>query len=322
MLSLGVMMEVYTVPQSPRWHWHDSDSPEPAIERGLSLALPRQGPHSLRLHRAMHYAVFPGGRRVRPRLALTIAMALATTLAERELALRAACSLELVHCASLVHDDLPCFDDASTRRGQASVHVEYGEPTAVLVGDALLTLAFDLLAEPGPHPDRALALCRELGLAAGAVRGIIGGQSMESEPLTGPSATHGPQAVDLGRYHHLKTTSLFCFAAEVGALASGECVPERWGRIGEWLGAAFQLADDLLDHCSSGGGGKPVGRDAVLGRPNAVIMRGEEATRRQLANNLEQARACARACTAAPQAIIAVIDEVEGALAHHCQGAA
>ncbi|MEM9453577.1 MAG: polyprenyl synthetase family protein [Myxococcota bacterium] len=323
-------MDVYPVPPSPPWQWKYSDDAESSIERGLALALPPLGPNSPWLHRAMHHAVFPGGRRVRPRLALTIAMVQAETAAERELALRAACAVELIHCASLVHDDLPCFDDAPIRRGRATVHAEYGVPLAVLVGDALLTLAFELLAEPGPYPERALALCRELALATGAVRGIIGGQAMECERPVGASGAPGPAAVDLRRYHHLKTTSLFCFAAEIGALASGECFFEQWGQIGHWLGAAFQLADDLLDCCSSdrgggGGGGdsgKPVGRDAALGRPNAVIMYGEGATRLRLQTNLEQARACARACTPVPEAIIAVIDEVECALVHYCQGAA
>ncbi len=269
----------------------------------------------------MHHAVFPGGRRIRPRLALAVGAALAETPEDRELVLRAACSVELVHCASLVHDDLPCFDDAEVRRGRLSVHQEHGESTAVLVGDALLALGFELLAAPGPHPVRALALLRELARATGSQRGIIGGQAMECElPVSAPGLT-GPDAVQLNRYHHLKTTPLFCFATSVGALASGETLPARWRQIGHWLGAAFQLADDLIDRCSGGGCGKPVGRDAHLGRPNAVEVLGEEGARLQLRANLQQARLCAESCIRQPEETIGVIDEVERVLAKYCQGA-
>lgn len=283
-----------------------------AIEHGLARALPPVGASPHHLHRAMHDATFPGGRRIRPRLAMAAARAARTMDPDAALELRAACSIELVHCASLVHDDLPCFDDAHERRGRPAVHVMHGEATALLVGDALLALAFESLAQPSEHPERALELSRRLAMATGSRFGIIGGQSLESKSF---EAGEPVGYASVRRYHDLKTVPLFRIATELGALASGVADPDAWGGIGHWLGAAFQIADDLYDLGVAGHNcGKPVGRDAALGRPNAARALGHAAAFAELGEHLARARSQARAVTPRPQQILAIVDEIERAL--------
>ncbi|NMC69819.1 MAG: polyprenyl synthetase family protein [Myxococcales bacterium] len=211
-----------------------------------------------RLASALRHAVLGGGNRLRPRLCLAVAEALRPTrLAAAE---AAAVAIELLHCASLVHDDLPCFDDAPTRRGLPSVHRAFGEPLAVLVGDALIVAAFDTLTVACVDDcDCAAALVALLARAAGTREGITAGQAWENEA-----------DVDLERYHQAKTAALFEAAATMGARAAGD-VPERWRELGRRIGLAYQLADDLRDAVGDAQTlGKPVGRDAALGRPNAV----------------------------------------------------
>jgi geranylgeranyl diphosphate synthase type II len=172
----------------------------------------------------------------------------------------AAASIELLHCASLVHDDLPCFDDASMRRGKPSVHQAYGERIAVLAGDALIVLAFETLARGAADaPDRLVALLKTVGRAVGMPAGISAGQAWECE-----------QHVVLSEYHRSKTGALFIAACVAGAQAAG-ANPAPWRGVGERLGEAYQVADDLRDAmCDLDELGKPVKRDAVLGRPSAV----------------------------------------------------
>ncbi len=211
-----------------------------------------------RLADAMHHAVFPGGARIRPRLTLAVAKACGGT--SSAVMVSAAAAIELLHCASLVHDDLPCFDDAATRRGKPSVHVAFGQPLAVLAGDALIVLAFETLARGAmTAPDRLTPLIRIVGGAVGSQGGIVAGQAWESEPT-----------IDLARYHQAKTGALFAGATMAGAAAAG--VPhEDWRYLGEHLGAAFQVADDIRDvACNGQELGKPVGQDAALHRPNAA----------------------------------------------------
>jgi geranylgeranyl diphosphate synthase type II len=175
-----------------------------------------------------------------------------------------ACALELLHCASLVHDDLPCFDDAATRRGRPSVHRAYGEPLAVLVGDALIVLSFETLARAGMlAPDRLAALTLTLARGVGSPMGLAAGQAWESEP-----------SIPLETYHRAKTGSLFVASTMGGALAAGRD-PAPWRAMGERLGAAYQVADDLLDsHALPDEAGKPTRQDAARARPNAVAALG------------------------------------------------
>jgi geranylgeranyl diphosphate synthase type II len=230
----------------------------PAVDRGAADR-PECPP---RLAAAIRYAVFPRGARIRPRLCLAVAAACGEDFSVVSDA--AAASIELLHCASLVHDDLPCFDDAETRRGKASLHKAYGEPLAVLAGDALIVLSFQNLARAAAYaPDRLAALLRTLAAAASTPSGIVAGQAWECEPQ-----------VNLSQYHRAKTGALFAAATLSGAIAAG-AQPAPWRMLGEALGEAFQLADDIKDAVEDSAEiGKPVGRDAALGRPNGVASLG------------------------------------------------
>lgn len=286
------------------------------LEEFLSSILPDADTAPTALHRAMRHAVFPGGKRIRPRLLLTVAAACAAGEAELELAMHAACALELIHSGSLVHDDLPCFDDARQRRGRPTVHMIYGEPLAVLAGDALLTRAFELMAETSPRlARRALRIVRLLGQATGSREGIIGGQSLEqSEHAAGPPAgTLGFAPDILDRYHAMKTAALFRLAAEAGATAAGATDASAWAEVGQCLGLAYQLADDLCDTCGSQeAAGKPVRRDIDLGRPNAVVATGEQPTRTRLQALLDQALSRTAALAAEPKPMVSLIEELSG----------
>ena len=217
-----------------------------------------------RLAEALHHAVFPGGARIRPRLCVAVAGACgddAPTVTEG-----AAAAIELLHCASLVHDDLPCFDDAATRRGKPALHRAFGEPVAVLAGDALIVLAFQTLARhAADHPDRLGRLVAIVGDAVGVPRGIVAGQAWESEP----------DAV-LGEYQREKTGALFVAACMAGATAAG-ADPEPWRVLGDRLGEAYQVADDLKDVAEAADDlGKPTGQDVRRGRPSAATELGVE----------------------------------------------
>lgn len=206
---------------------------------------------------AIRHAVFPGGARVRPRLALAVA----ACCGDEESALGMAVAVELLHCASLVHDDLPCFDDAELRRGQPSVQRQFGERIAVLAGDALIVLAFDVLARHAGTRGAARlpALISELAMAAGAPRGIASGQAWESEPSPA-----------LSRYQQQKTGALFVAAVGGGAIAAG-ADPTLWRGFAERLGEAYQVADDIRDVVASREDlGKPTGQDVAHGRPSWV----------------------------------------------------
>ncbi len=208
---------------------------------------------------AVRHAVFPGGARIRPQLCMAVARACGND--DPTLADATAVAIELLHCASLVHDDLPCFDDASTRRGRASVHFAYGESLAVLAGDALIVLAFQTLAAAGMQSPQRMA--EVLGVVASGVGmpfGIVAGQAWESE-----------SKVSLTAYQRAKTGALFVAATTGGALAAG-ADPKPWRALGEWLGEAYQVADDIRDVMADPSTiGKPVGQDVALGRPSAAV---------------------------------------------------
>ncbi len=210
------------------------------------------------LAEAIRYSVFPGGARIRPRLCLAVAQACAED--RPALSDAAAASIELLHCASLVHDDLPCFDDAEMRRGKPSVHLAYGERLAVLAGDALIVLAFETLVRDGVGaPERLPALVRIVGQSVGMPSGIAAGQAWECEPC-----------VALTDYQRAKTGALFAAATMAGAASAGY-EPGPWRGLGEQIGEAYQVADDIRDVAATADEiGKPVGRDAALGRPSAA----------------------------------------------------
>jgi geranylgeranyl diphosphate synthase type II len=234
------------------------------IESALEAALvAREGAGCPpRLAAAVRHAVFPGGARIRPQLCLAVAAACGDS--DPALADAAAVAIELIHCASLVHDDLPCFDDAPMRRGQPSVHVAFGERLAVLAGDALIVTAFDVLGAAGTRsPQRLAPVIRTVAGGVGMPLGIIAGQAWECEPR-----------VALSDYQRAKTGALFAAATAAGAQAAGGD-GETWRALGDWLGEAYQVADDLRDALADPEQlGKPVGRDVVLGRPSSAIEQG------------------------------------------------
>jgi geranylgeranyl diphosphate synthase type II len=229
---------------------------EAAVSKGLGDGCPPL------LAQAVRHAVFTPGSRVRPRLTLAVAAACGDDVPTVTDA--AAASIELLHCASLVHDDLPCFDDADVRRGAPSVHRAFGERLAVLAGDGLIVLAFENIAwNTLRHPERLAPLTMIVGRAVGMCDGIVAGQAWESEPQ-----------VELTAYHRQKTAALFAAATEAGAAAAGHD-PSDWRTLGANLGEAYQVADDIRDVASSVEElGKPVGQDAAHDRPSAVAKLG------------------------------------------------
>nr|WP_321986468.1 polyprenyl synthetase family protein [uncultured Lichenicoccus sp.] len=235
------------------------------IERVLEAALSRSGHPDgpPLLARAVRHAVFPGGARVRPRLCLSVALACGADPRATEVAEVAGAAIELLHCASLVHDDLPCFDDAATRRGLPSVHRAFGEPLAVLAGDALIVLAFETLALGINRPALLAPLTCLVARAAGSPLGLVAGQAWECE-----------SQVVLATYQRAKTASLFACATQAGAVAAG-ADPARWRDLGDCLGEAYQVADDINDSIGDAAMlGKPSGQDLALGRPSAVLQHG------------------------------------------------
>jgi geranylgeranyl diphosphate synthase type II len=245
-------------------HTRINSAVEAAIRVGQDGSAPQQ------LSEALHYACTPGGARIRPTILLSVAMACGDDSPEMTDA--AAAALELMHCASLVHDDLPCFDDADLRRGKPSVHRAYSEPLAVLTGDSLIILAFEILARAAAHsPDRAVRLIRTLSHQSGMPNGICAGQGWESEAK-----------IDLSAYHRSKTGALFIAATQMGAIAAGQD-EEPWFELGARIGEAFQVADDLRDALfDSETLGNPVGQDDLHGRPNAVAQLGVEGATKRL----------------------------------------
>lgn len=233
-----------------------------AVMAAIRQAQGRPGAAPGRLAAALDYGVTPGGARIRPTILLSVATACGDD--RPALADAAAAALELIHCASLIHDDLPCFDDADIRRGKPSVHRAFGEPLAVLTGDSLIVLAFEVLAQAaGDSPDRALRLVTTLAQRTGMPMGICAGQGWESEAQ-----------VNLQAYHRAKTGALFIAATRMGAIAAGQ-EPDAWEDLGARIGEAFQVADDLKDALQTPEEmGKPAGQDATHGRPSAVAEMG------------------------------------------------
>ncbi|MFK7889903.1 MAG: polyprenyl synthetase family protein [Granulosicoccus sp.] len=211
-----------------------------------------------KLRQAIHYTLFPGGARVRPKLVMAVAQACGDGSAP--LACEAACAIEFLHCASLVQDDLACFDNAATRRGKPSVHQQYDERLAILASDALIVGAFEILTNVR---DASLAnqleLVKVLSVQVGSVRGITAGQAWECE-----------DEIDTDAYHQAKTGALFSAATQAGAVSVG-AAGEPWAVTGSCIGSAYQIADDIHDVLGNESDlGKPVNVDAVNGRPNAV----------------------------------------------------
>ena len=269
------------------------------IERGLerATAYATTSGQPAQISEAIRYAVFPGGARIRPRLCQAVAAACGDG---RPAAVDAASTaIELLHCASLVHDDLPCFDNAASRRGKPSVHAAFGEPIALLTGDALIVLAFETIArECALTPDLVVPLVVTVGRAVGMPHGIVAGQAWESE-----------EDIPLKEYHRTKTGALFSGATAAGAIAGG-ADPQAWLALGEALGAAYQVADDLRDLAGDSAEiGKPCGQDACNGRPNAATAHGVAKAIGQLQTQVEAAVQAIPDCAGAPMLRKLIMDE-------------
>ncbi|MDQ0475109.1 polyprenyl synthetase family protein [Labrys wisconsinensis] len=253
---------------------------EAALETILQAATDPAPPQ--RLIGAMRYAVLGGGKRLRPFLTVETAR---FTGGDAEAALRAGAAIELVHVYSLVHDDLPAMDDDELRRGKPTVHRAYDEATAILVGDALQTLAFETLGDPATHADAGIraALVLALARAAGAA-GMAGGQmlDLEAEGRFGDGLPLELSAGAIRQLQAMKTGAILACAVEMGAIIGGADAASRAAlhAYGRALGAAFQVADDILDVESSADAlGKATGKDAARGKGTLVSVLGLEAAR-------------------------------------------
>ncbi len=256
------------------------------IERAITAAIAAgQGADAPpKLASALDYAVNPGGARIRPTICLSVALACGDD--QPDIADAAATSIELIHCASLVHDDMPCFDNADTRRGKPSVHKAYGEALALLTGDSLIIASFETLAHVADRdPNRAIELIRVLGQSTGMPGGICAGQGWESE-----------EKIDLSAYHRAKTGALFTAATRMGAAAAGHD-PAPWTELGARIGEAFQVADDLRDALYDESVlGKPAHQDEINGRPNAVSELGVRGAIKRLEDILSGAISSIPSC--------------------------
>lgn len=266
---------------------HRAPRIEAALDLILSASAPAdERPSPPRLAAAMRHGVLNGGKRLRPFLILESAALFGV---EEKTAMPVACALELVHCYSLIHDDLPAMDDDDLRRGKPTVHIAFDEATAILAGDALLTLAFDIVGDTvGLDASVRIDLTRLLARAAGR-GGMIGGQMLDME-----AENSVPGIDDVMRLQAMKTGALIKFAAEAGALIGKAKPDERQALIayGEHLGASFQLADDLLDvTASSETMGKTTGKDDARGKGTLVALLGDTAARQRLAELTDAAKA-------------------------------
>ena len=239
------------------------------VEQALSDWVPASTPAGL--GEAMRYAVLDGGKRLRPLLVLAAAEAVQ---GHAEAAVRAACAAELIHAYSLVHDDMPCMDNDVLRRGKPTVHVQFGEATALLAGDALQALAFELLTPEGDAVPPAMQadLCRLLACAAGA-HGMAGGQAIDLASVGKPLAEP-----ELRAMHRLKTGALLQGSVRMGAACASD-VPtaarKALDNYGAAIGLAFQVVDDILDvTADSAALGKTAGKDAAADKPTYVSLLG------------------------------------------------
>ncbi len=248
-----------------------------AVNDFLGSVLPDPTGPERRLYEALRYGTLGGGKRLRPFLVSETARLLGV---DPRRALRAGAAVELVHSYSLIHDDLPAMDDDDLRRGQPSCHVAFDEATAILAGDALLTLAFEVLANPETHADAAVRcdLVGGLARAAGAI-GMVGGQMIDltSENIVADAAL-------ISRLERMKTGALIAFSCEAGAILAVASAEDRatLRDFGFELGLAFQIVDDLLDVVGDETAlGKTVGKDAAAGKATFVSTLGADGARRE-----------------------------------------
>ena len=250
----------------------------PLIDAELDRLLPKETDEPTRLHSAIRWSVFAGGKRFRPALVLATGQSFGI---EIQKLLRTACAFEMIHTYSLIHDDLPSMDDDELRRGRPTCHVKFDEATAILAGDALQALAFQTIAEAEDLPaEIRIRLIAELAAATGTPAGMVAGQALD---LAGESA-----AIDgerLRRIHQEKTAALICAAARCGAIVAGANTNEL-AAITDYainLGLLFQITDDLLDVTATAEGlGKTPGKDARARKATYPAVYGVEMTKKTI----------------------------------------
>jgi geranylgeranyl diphosphate synthase, type II len=250
------------------------------VDRALDHLLPREDAAPPTIHVAMRYSVFAGGKRIRPILCVETARIFDD---RPEAAFFAGCAIEFIHTYSLIHDDLPALDNDDLRRGKPTCHKKFGEAMAILAGDALLTLAFQVLAEVPVAPARRVEILREIASAAGTVNGMVGGQVADLQ-AEGKPAT--PEILEY--IHKSKTAALIRAAVVAGALAGDAEDPDvaRLRHFGESIGWAFQVVDDILDvEESSSALGKTAGKDQAQKKVTYPAVFGLEKSR-QIAKSL------------------------------------
>ncbi|HEX6363776.1 MAG TPA: farnesyl diphosphate synthase, partial [Albitalea sp.] len=255
-----------------------------AVEAALDAWVPRDAPAGLGL--AMRYGVLDGGKRLRPLLVLAACEAVGGL---HDAALRAACAVELIHAYSLVHDDMPCMDNDVMRRGKPTVHVQFGQAQAMLAGDAMQCLAFEVLTpDAGVPPALQARLCALLARAAGHA-GMAGGQAIDLASIGRPLDEHC-----LRDMHHRKTGALLQASVLMGA-ACGSTTPAQWASLAEYgdaVGLAFQVVDDILDVTQASETlGKTAGKDRDNNKPTYVTVLGLPAARRHAADLRDKAQA-------------------------------
>ena len=256
------------------------------VDAELDRLLPPETAPPETIHRAMRYSLFAGGKRIRPILCLEAAR---TVGGAPQSVVAAACSLELVHTYSLIHDDLPALDNDDYRRGKLTNHKVFGEAMAILAGDALLTLAFQVLANLDLLAERKSRLVAELASAAGTVGGMIGGQVADLEGEGKP-----PDALLLETIHRAKTGALLRASLRLGAICAGatDTQYEALSCYGEHIGLAFQIVDDILDvEESSEALGKTAGKDAQQHKITFPAVYGLDASRRMAEEQCARAHA-------------------------------
>src|SRR5580698_1175770 len=244
------------------------------VERTLHRLVPPETENPATIHKAMRYSLFAGGKRIRPLLAIAAANAIADASPGVE---SAACSLELIHTYSLIHDDLPALDNDDLRRGRPTCHKAFGDAMAILAGDALLTLAFEVLSKLDITAERRIQLVHELSAASGTVGGMIGGQVNDIE-----GEGKVPTADLLESIHRAKTGALLRASVRMGAIYAGADADQLGAltRFGEHIGLAFQIVDDVLDvEQSSEQLGKTAGKEAAQKKITFPAVYGIERSR-------------------------------------------
>jgi farnesyl diphosphate synthase len=265
-----------------------AEDTEALLARLLSDGLlPDEIARPKRLMEAMRYSSLGGGKRLRPFLVVESSAVFGVA---REAALLAGAALECIHCYSLIHDDLPAMDNSDLRRGRPTLHKKTDDATAILAGDGLLTLAFDIVTRDEIHRDPTvrLLLTRALARASG-IGGMVGGQMLDLE-----AERNRPDEAGIIRLQAMKTGALIRFACEAGAIIAGATPEdrERLAEFGSAIGLAFQLADDLLDLTADAHQmGKATGKDAAAGKATLVALHGADWARKQLNGLVDQAHA-------------------------------